>query len=155
MANVINQNSSKPAVPVAEQTRLIEFIIELIKAMPEVGSLPVSLNFVDTSTDMICVRLSKDTYKIAEYVDGSYEAQLAFSVIYRMLQVTGVDERLAAIDLVNRIGGALEAIEVFDTGIEGVEVSCISQKESAGLLYRDNSGIEDNGASFILRYDKN
>ena len=155
MANVVNQNGNKPAVPISEQTRLIEFVIELIKAMPEVSELQVNLNFVDASHDMICVRLSKDTYKIAEYVDGSYEAQLAFSVIYRRLHVTGIDERLAAIDLVNRIGSALEAIEIFDTGIDGVEVSCISQKESAGLLYRDSSGIEDNGASFILRYDKN
>ena len=155
MANIVNEAPKKPPIPMSEQTRIIEYVVELVKNSSIFAGIPVSLNFVDASRDCVCVRLGSDNYKTAEYIDGTYEAQISFTVIYRRLNVSDLNERLDAIDLVNRFGEVLESMEEFTTGIAGVEVNSISQREPAGLIYRDNSGIEDNGTSFVLIYDKN
>lgn len=155
MGVVVNEEKKHAPIPVAEQTKLINYVISLVKKSSIFAGVPVSLNFIDSSRDCICVRLQDDTYKTAEYVDGSYEAQVVFMLVYRRLHVTNVEERLNVIDLVNQFGEEVEAIEEFDTGIEGVDINSVTQKSPAGLIYRDNSGIEDNGAVFILRYDKN
>lgn len=155
MGVVINDSKKHSPVPVAEQTKIINYVMSLVEKSDLFTGIPVSLNFIDSSRDCICVRLQPETYKTAEYVDGSYEAQVTFLVVYRQLHVSNVNERLAAIDRINSFGEKVDGMEEFDTGIEGVEVNSISQKDSAGLIYRDNSGIEDNGATFVLRYDKN
>lgn len=154
MAIVVNQEAQKPPIPISEQTKLADYVISLVEGSEVFAGLPVSLNFIDATKDCLCVRLTNESYKTAEYVDGSYEGQIVFSLIYRRLNVSGVDERLSAIDLVNQFGEALSEQE-FITEIEDVEINSISQETPAGLIYRDNSGVEDNGANFILRFDHN
>lgn len=155
MGVVINEGKQHAPVPVAEQTKILNYVMSLVEKSDIFDGIPASLNFIDASKDCICVRVQPETYKTHEYVDGSYEAQVTFLVVYRQLHITNASERISAIDLVNRFGEKLESMEEFDTGIEGVEVNSISQKDTAGLIYRDGSGIEDNGATFVLRYDKN
>lgn len=154
MATVVNQNAPKPPIPVSEQTKIIEYVVDLVKKSDIFARLPVHLNFIDATKDCICVRLGSDNHKTEEYVDGSYEAQITFSVIYRRLHVADVNERLASIDLVNQFGEYTDELVDFNADIPGVDIFSISQKETAGLIYRDDSGIEDNGASFVLLYNK-
>lgn len=154
MGAVVNSDKKHTPIPVAEQTKLIDYIMSIVKNSSVLNGIPASLNFIDSSKDCICIRLQDDTYKTDEYVDGSYEAQIVFLVVYRRLHISSVDERLEAIDLINRFGEEVGAIESFDSGIEGVDITSVSQRDYAGLIYRDNSGIEDNGAVFTLKYDK-
>ena len=156
MATIVNDNSQKQLiVPVSEQMLLINYIIDLVKKSDLFKNLDVKLNFLSSEKECICIRLLDDATKLHEYVDGSYEAQIRFALIYRRLSVNGVYERVNAIDLINQFGMYCDKIEKFEIDDDSIYINTITQQTNAGLIYRDDSGIEDNSANFVLRYDKN
>lgn len=156
MANIVNDTSKKQAVvPISEQMLLVNYVIELVKKSGIFKNLDVKLNFLSSDKGCICIRLFDDATKLHEYVDGSYEAQIRFSLIYRRLSVNGVSERVNAIDIINQFGMYCDTIDEFEFDADLIYINSITQQTNAGLLYRDNSGIEDNSANFVLRYDKN
>ena len=156
MANIVNDTSKKQSVvPISEQMLLVNYVIELVKKSGIFKNLDVKLNFLSSDKDCICIRLFDDATKLHEYVDGSYEAQIRFSLIYRRLSVNGVSERINAIDIINQFGMYCDTIDNFEFSNDLIYINSIAQQTNAGLIYRDNSGIEDNSANFVLRYDKN
>lgn len=156
MANIVNDTSVKQSVvPISEQMLLVNYVIDLIKKSGIFGNLDIKLNFLSSDKDCICIRLFDDATKTHEYVDGSYEAQIRFSLIYRRLSVNGVSERVNVIDLINQFGMYCDIIEDFEFDNDMIYINTIAQQTNAGLIYRDDSGIEDNSANFVLRYDKN
>ena len=157
MATIVNDTSSnkQSLVPVSEQMLLVNYVIGLVKKSGIFENLDVKLNFLSSDKDCICIRLFDDATKTHEYVDGSYEAQIRFSLIYRRLSVNGVSERVNAIDLINQFGMYCDTIEDFKFESDLIYINTIAQQTNAGLIYRDDSGIEDNSANFVLRYDKN
>lgn len=155
MATVIGETQKQIDVPVSEQMLLVNYVIDFIKKSGLFKELEVRLNFLSSDEDCICIRLFDDATKTHQYVDGSYEAQIRFSVIYRRLSVNGVSERIDSIDIINQLGSLFDSTEEFEINDDTIYINSISQQTNAGLVYRDNSGIEDNGANFILIYDKN
>lgn len=155
MATVIGETQKQIDVPVSEQMLLVNYVIDFIKKSGLFKELDVKLNFLSSGEDCICIRLFDDATKTHQYVDGSYEAQIRFSVIYRRLSVNGVSERIDSIDIINQLGYLFDSTEEFEINDDTIYINSISQQTNAGLVYRDNSGIEDNGANFILIYDKN
>ena len=157
MATIVNDKSNikQSLIPVSEQMLLVNYVIELVKKSGIFESLDVKLNFLSSDKDCICIRLFDDATKTHEYVDGSYEAQIRFSLIYRRLSVNGVSERVNVIDLINQFGMYCDTIEEFKFDNDMIYINTITQQTNAGLIYRDDSGIEDNSANFVLRYDKN
>lgn len=156
MANIVNDTGKKQSVvPISEQMLLVNYVIELIKRSDIFKNLDVKLNFLSSDKDCICIRLFDDATKLHEYVDGSYEAQIKFSLIYRRLSVNGVAERINAIDIINQFGMYCDTLDEFEFDDDLIYIDSIAQQTNAGLIYRDNSGIEDNSANFVLRYDKN
>lgn len=156
MATIVNDTSVKQSVvPISEQMLLVNYLVDLIKRSAIFGNLGVKLNFLSSDKDCICIRLFDDATKTHEYVDGSYEAQIRFSLIYRCLSVNGVSERVNVIDLINQFGMYCDTIEDFELNDNMIFIDTITQQTNAGLLYRDDSGIEDNSANFVLRYNKN
>lgn len=156
MATIVNDTSVKQSVvPISEQMLLVNYVIELVKKSCIFENLDVKLNFLSSDKDCICIRLFDDATKTHEYVDGSYEAQIRFSLIYRRLSVNGVSERVNVIDLINQFGMYCDTIEEFEFNDDTIYINTITQQTNAGLIYRDDSGIEDNSANFVLRYDKN
>lgn len=155
MATIVGETQKQINIPVSEQMLLIDYVIEFIKKSGLFKNLDVELNFLSSDKDCICIRLFDDATKTHQYVDDSYEAQIRFSVIYRRLSVNGVSERVNSIDLINQLGYLFDTTDEFEIDDDTFNINSISQQTNAGLIYRDDSGIEDNGATFILKYDKN
>lgn len=155
MATIVGETQKQINIPVSEQMLLIDYVIELIKKSGIFGNLDVKLNFLSSDKDCICIRLFDDATKTHQYVDDSYEAQIRFSVIYRRLSINGVSERVNSIDLINQLGHLFDTTDEFEIDDDTININSISQQTNAGLIYRDDSGIEDNSANFVLRYDKN
>lgn len=153
-AQVVMEDKQKNTVSVSEQILLVEYIIGIIKESGIFENLDIGLNFLSSDKSCLCIRVSEESMKTVEYVDGSYDADIRFVVIYRRLSTTGVVERASAIDKVNELGLYFDRMEDFDLSPE-YDIESIQQTTQAGLIYRDDSGIEDNGANFVLRYNKN
>lgn len=155
MATVVNDTGQKYSqVPLSEQMMLVKYVIQLIKDSGVFKGKGIKVNFLDADKDCICIRLMDDNIKTSEYVDGSYDAQIRFMVISRHLNVSGVSGHINAMDEINQLGMLFDSIDYYDIENDRVYIDSIDQVSNAGVVYRDSSGIEDNGATFVLRYSK-
>ena len=132
MATIVSETQKQVNIPVSEQMLLVNYTIEFIKKSGLFENLDVKLNFLSSGEDCICIRLFDDATKTHQYVDGSYEAQIRFSVIYRRLSVNGVSERIDSIDLINQLGSLFDTTEEFEIDDDTIYVNSISQQTNAG-----------------------
>lgn len=155
MASIVNStNNVVNSVPVSIQVLLINCIIKLIKESNIFGSLPVELNFLSGSADTLCVRLNNDSCKLHEFVDGSYEAKVLFTVIYRKQNISSTSERTHILDLINELGMFFEELDEIEIDSDMVYIDRVVQQTNSGILFRDASGVEDNGAIFEVYFSK-
>lgn len=171
-------NKSLNSVSVSEQMLLLEYIIYILKSSGVYGNKDINVNFLSSDSSSLCVRLLDDSMKTAEYINSSYDAQISILFVSRELNTSSNKyNRIASIDNVNKLGMFIDSLEsFFDTGVEvsnsgikcfaswykdvkgsdylgGITIEGFSQTTQAGLVFRDSSGVEDNGATFILKYN--
>lgn len=89
-------------------------------------------------------------YKTAQYIDGSYEAQYQFGVLYRSLP-TGSEERLDAENALNDLGEWAE--ENWPELGEGKTVTTVQRTSSASLLARYDDNVEDYQILMTMEYE--
>lgn len=140
----------KPSIPVSDQGLILDWLLSKLNSF---AGLPVTteLNFLDTTGDCACIRVSDKSNKLESYIDGSYTGQLEFLFVLRYKSLATSDERITALDIVNNVGAYLGSIK---ENFSGVFINSIEQTSNASVIYRDASGIEDNGATFVLLFEK-
>lgn len=153
MATVVNKEK-KESVSITEQIKIIEYVKKLIEESNLFSGITININDISTTSDNCCLQLTSDAYKTSSFVDGSYEAEITFLFVYRRMNISNSAERLGVLDLVNQLGDYLNNIEEFDVEDSSYYIDSISQSTIASILYRDDSGIEDNGANFKVKYSK-
>ena len=89
-------------------------------------------------------------YKTAQYIDGSYEAQYQFGILYRSLP-TDSEERLDAESELNKLGEWAE--ENWPDLGDGKNVTTVQRTSSASLLARYEDKIEDYQILMTMEYE--
>ena len=89
-------------------------------------------------------------YKTAQYIDGSYEAQYQFGILYRSLP-TDSEERLDAESELNKLGEWAEE-NWPDLGDEK-NVTTVQRTSSASLLARYDDNVEDYQILMTMEYE--
>ena len=89
-------------------------------------------------------------YKTAQYIDGSYEAQYQFGILYRSLP-TDSEERLDAESELNKLGEWAEE-NWPDLGDEK-NVTTVQRTSSASLLIRHDDNVEDYQILMTMEYE--
>ena len=89
-------------------------------------------------------------YKTAQYIDGSYEAQYQFGILYRSLP-TDSEERLDAESELNKLGEWAEE-NWPDLGDEK-NVTTVQRTSSASLLARYEDKVEDYQILMTMEYE--
>lgn len=89
-------------------------------------------------------------YKTAQYIDGSYEAQYQFGILYRSLP-TDSEERLDAESELNKLGEWAEE-NWPDLGDEK-NVTTVQRTSSASLLKRYDDNVEDYQILMTMEYE--
>lgn len=89
-------------------------------------------------------------YKTAQYIDGSYEAQYQFGILYRSLP-TDSEERLDAESELNKLGEWAEE-NWTDLG-DGKNVTTVQRTSSASLLARYDDNVEDYQILMTMEYE--
>lgn len=89
-------------------------------------------------------------YKTAQYIDGSYEAQYQFGILYRSLP-TDSEERLDAESELNKLGEWAEG-NWPDLG-DGKNVTTVQRTSSASLLARYEDKVEDYQILMTMEYE--
>lgn len=155
MATISGETSKQSFISVSEQMKLVTYVKSLIKSSGLFSQPEIEINFLETNKDSLCLRLTNNSRKSREYIDGSYEGEVEFMFIVRKLNIANNYERQEEIDKINQLGELLENKEDFELIESGLEINYIRQTLNAGLIYRDDSGIEDNAATFIINYERN
>ncbi len=89
-------------------------------------------------------------YKTAQYIDGSYEAQYQFGILYRSLP-TDSEERLDAESELNKLGEWAEENRP-DLGDEK-NVTTVQRTSSASLIARYEDKVEDYQILMTMEYE--
>lgn len=89
-------------------------------------------------------------YKTAQYIDGSYEAQYQFGILYRSLP-TDSEERLDAESELNKLGEWAE--ENWPDLDDGKTVTTVQRTSSASLLARYEDKVEDYQILMTMEYE--
>lgn len=91
-------------------------------------------------------------YKVRRYIDGTYQAQYQFKLIFRTM-ATSADERLAADEVLNRFGAwAEENKNSLELGA-GRRVISVARDTNAALAARYEGNIEDHEISVKIIYE--
>ena len=89
-------------------------------------------------------------YKTAQYIDGSYEAQYQFGILYRSLP-TDSEERSDAESELNKLGEWAE--ENWPDLGDGKNVTTVQRTSSASLLARYDDNVEDYQILMTMEYE--
>lgn len=111
----------------------------------------VNADFLAKDRPGIMMSTIQETPKIRQYINGGYEAQHQFSIIYRA-QPDDNDSRLSAEELLNKIGIWAESSKTMPELNVGV-VRSVKRNSNAALLYVYEDGSRDYQILMTMIYE--
>lgn len=119
---------------------------------------PVSLinfEFLDSDADSMCMSEIQGAYKTKQYIDGGYEAQYQFKIVYRVAPLNSVDKRLKAIELLNALSDwAVYTADAPPLG-DGIQFKKLTTNSRASMFGRYENGYEDYQVLMTMTYEVN
>lgn len=152
MGSIVS-DERKELIPVSHQMTVINWVLKHIRDSDLFKNIKIDLNFLSVGCDCACIRLSNNNVKLESYVDGTYTGQIEFMFVIRYLNIQDTKERVNAIDLVNSLGSYLSGVDDESIDDSSIVLNSITQVTNAGVIFRDDSGIEDNAATFRILYE--
>lgn len=90
-------------------------------------------------------------YKTAQYIDGSYQAQYQFALIYRSIPST-TEERIAMDEALNAYGAWAE--DMTGLTLTGTQQALkVTRNTPSALSFRYENGVEDHQILLTLLYE--
>ncbi len=137
----------------AEQTQIARALIVWLNTFPSKPVTKLSFqNLPKTGPGMSMGGLA-GAVKTGEYVDGSYDAQYPFSIVYRITPSSDND-RMNAQSLLDSFGEWMESQANFPNLGTKKTATEIIRTSTPGLVYRDDAGNEDYQGLFVLNYEQ-
>lgn len=146
----MNENKPLSLVSVEEQAQISRVLRAWLNQFPD---LPVAKVDFESLGEEFGVALStiQAAYKTRRYIDGTYQAQYQFKIIYRLIATT-TDERLKADEVLNRMGAWAETETKPDFG-ENIRVRQIRRDTESSLFDRYDNNVEDHQILMTLIYE--
>ena len=148
----MSENKPKVLVGADEEERVGRALLLWLNTWPE---KPVArIDFEDLPADGVGMSVStiQAAFKTRQFIDGSYEAQYQFKVIYR-LQPGDNESRLAADEALNRLGAWAERNPVKPSLGENVLVRRVQRDSIASLYGTYADGSRDHQILMNLLYE--
>lgn len=99
----------------------------------------------------MCISAIQGIFVTRRYIDGGYEAQYQFKIVYRN-QPGSNDERLEADEILDKIGSWAEYTDKPNIG-EGRVVKSIRRNTASALFAKYDDGTQDNQIMMTLTYE--
>ena len=100
----------------------------------------------------LCISTIQAAYKTKQFIDGSYQAQYQFKLIYRV-PAKNADERMSADEVLDAYGAWAEANAGSLTIADGIRVRKVKRDTAAALFARYEGDIEDHQILLTLIYE--
>lgn len=146
-----------PLVAKDEEEQVNRKLMTLVNEFPDIPSGiykgTIQYEQLQDDTPSMAVSSIQGTYKTQEYINGGYDAENQFKIIYRIKPLESNDKRLMADELLNSMGAWL-AEQQLDLG-EGIEDVKIEQSTRSALFAAYENGDEDHQIFMRLTYHVN
>lgn len=101
--------------------------------------------------ESMCLSEIQGAYKTHQYIDGSYEAQYQFKIVYRSSTLNSIDKRLKATETLNRMADWL--MQGRPSLGSGKTFRRMDMNSRASLFGRYEDGTEDYQVLMTLNYE--
>lgn len=152
----MSQNENKPrALVSADEEKLVGRALLAWLNTCEDKPVP-KIDFENLPEDGVGMSLSaiQAAAKTRQYIDGSYQAQYQFALIYRLQPEDG-DSRLAADEALSKIGAWAERNEEKPALGAGMNVISVKRDSNAALLAVYDDGSQDHQILMTMLYEVN
>ena len=100
----------------------------------------------------LCISTIQAAYKTKQFIDGTYQAQYQFKIIYRV-PAKNADERMRADEVLDAYGAWAEANVDSLTIADGIRVRKVKRDTAAALFARYEGDVEDHQILLTLIYE--
>ena len=146
------EQEQRNRIPILEQTQMIEQIVEKIKDFEQLKGYDILVNMSDNNKDCISFYLMDSSAKDRVFIDGSYEAHIAFRVILQKKYMSTNEEVLENIDILNQLGFYLEHLDKMQ--IKEYNIYQIEQTSIARPSNQVQDGTRFVSAEYSIKYKK-
>ena len=137
-------------VSATEQAAISRAVLTWLDSYTEKPGAKVDFEYLG-KTSGLCVSTVQTAYKTRQYINGGYQAQYQFSIVYRLI-ADNADARLDADEALNEMG---EWAEQNPPGTlpEGVCNWRTKRDTGAALMARYDNNAEDHAIQLTLTYE--
>lgn len=153
------QNTKKAAarervmVPASEEDQIARTVREWLNTFEPLPAGAIRYVQLLSGVPGMTMRLEESTYKTSQYILGGYEAQMRFSINYRIQPGDSVEQRLTADETLNAIGDwACDPTNLLTLG-ERCRALKIVTDSRAKLSDEWDDGDEDHKIILTLTYE--
>ena len=100
----------------------------------------------------LCISTIQAAYKTKQFIDGTYQAQYQFKIIYRTT-AKNADERMTADEVLDKYGAWAEANSGSLVITDGITVKKVKRDTAAALFARYEGDVEDHQILLTLTYE--
>ena len=100
----------------------------------------------------LCISTIQAAYKTNQFIDGTYQAQYQFKIIYRTT-AKNADERMTADEVLDKYGAWAEANSGSLVIADGITVKKVKRDTVAALFARYEGDVEDHQILLTLTYE--
>lgn len=142
------ENKPKTLVPAEERSEVTRAVLAWLNSYADKPAKRVDFEYLGESG--ITLSTIQSAYKTKQYIDGSYQAQYQFNVVYRTAP-ENADERVAADEALDKMAAWCEtSLPALGGALIALKVVCTN---NSALITRYENGIEDHQISLTLTYE--
>lgn len=144
-----NEEQARELVSAAEQSAVTRATLEWINNYSDLPASRVDYEYLG-KTSGLCIAVVQSAYKTKQYINGGYQAQFQFQIVYRMI-CDDLSGRLDADEVLNEIGEWME--NNIPDPPEGIARWKIKRDTAAALMARYDNNADDHSISMTINYE--
>lgn len=145
------RNNNRVLVSAAEQSAISRAVLTWLNSYEEKPYKKVDFEYLG-KTAGLCVSVVQAAYKTRQYINGGYQAQYQFQIVYRLI-ANNVDDRLDADAALDAMG---EWAEKNPPEVpEGINSWKVKRNTGAAVMARYDNNAEDHSIQLTIIYEVN
>ena len=147
MAN--DEQTARELVSAAEQSAVTRAVIAWFNGYTDLPLSKVDYEYLG-KTSGLCIAVVQAAYKIKQYINGGYQAQFQFQIVYRLI-ADDVDSRIDADEALNEMGEWAE--NNVPSPPDGISNWKIKRDTASACMARYDNNAEDHSISMTINYE--
>lgn len=146
-----NENKPKTLVSAQESADVSRAVRKWLNTYPNKPLSKLDFEWLGEKGGL-CISTIQAAYKTKQFIDGTYQAQYQFKIIFRTTAATA-DERITADEVLDDYGAWAEANTDTLTLADNIRIRKVKRDTAAALFARYDGDAEDHQILLTLEYE--